>query len=284
MFMDTAVVEKKFSQMGARVKFSEPTWGRPQPFRIDIGRDKEGSFFDIQVQKEVELMVLDVQKKDKHLLLLTKDHSAKTFRGFPAEPTKGRFLCGFDERHWFTCAVPEGSTVLEAKQALKPQVLRQIEAQEGLKASRAHKRHRKLESGRKIHRQGEFMFIPEPDYQPPKGSLVIIHRHEPMSRGWRGAGNSHTAEYLYRSGGESVYVSRHAPNGFTEKQYQDWVKTHPDERYVNWERRVRNPRVLVKGKITHKEHRTLDLGEVWHRVTLNTEDLAVGARNVAFFD
>jgi hypothetical protein len=290
--MDTTV-EKKFQAMGARVKISEPknTWRTSQPFSIDIRRDKAGEFFDIQVQKEIELMVLDVQKDDRHLLLMTKNHSPILTRSgtlvSPADPQKARFLCGHDERNWFTCAVPGGaSNVFQAKQALKPVILQDIEAREGLKTSRAHKRHRKLNSGRKIHRQGEFMFIPEPGFQPPVGSLVKIWKHEPMSRGNTRVGNSHFAEYLYRSGGEKVYVaSEIAPNGFTEKEYRNWLKAHPDEKWRRFDVRVRNARVLVKGKITHKEHKTLDLGEtVWHRVAINTENLAVGARAVAFLD
>jgi hypothetical protein len=283
-------VEKKFQAMGARIKISEPrnTWRGSQPFTIDIRRDKEGEFFDIQVKKEIELMVLDVQKEDRHLLLMTKDHTPVTTRAgalvAPADPSKARFLCGHDERNWFTCAVPGGaSNVFQAKQTLKPTILQEIEAREGLKTSRAHKRHRKLNSGRKIHRQGEFMFIPEPGFQPPVGSLTIIHRHEPMSRG--NGGNSHFAEYLYRSGGEKVYVSGSiAPNGFTEKEYQAWLKANPGEKWRRFDIRVRDARVLVKGKITHKEHKTLDLGETWHRVALNTENMAIGARSVAFLD
>lgn len=277
--MDTTVVQKKFEAMGARVKFSEPHGS--QPFRINILRDKEGEFFDIQVKEEVEMLVLDVQKYDQHLLLLTKDHTTQTPKGFPAEPSKSRFLCGHDERNWFTCAVPGGaSNVFQAKQGLKPVILRDIEQKEGLKTSRAHKRHRKLNSGRKIHRQGEFMFIPEPEFQPPKGNLVIIHEHEPMSRG---RGNSHFAEYLYRSGGEKVYVSRSYPNGLVEKEYQNWLKTNPGVK-LNWSVRTRNPRVLVKGRITHKEHKTLNLGDLWHNVALNTENIAFGFQNVAFID
>jgi hypothetical protein len=285
--MNTTVIEKKFQDMGARVKITEAQdtrWQTGQPFRINIRKDKEGEFFDIQVKNEVEMLVLDVQKHDKHLLLMAKDYTNnKTRNGFPASEKvapKARFLCGHDERNWFTCAVPGGaSNVFQAKQALKPARLRDIESKEGLKTNRAQKRHRKLNSGRKIHRQGEFMFIPEYNYKPPTGSLVIIHRHEPMSRG---GGNSHFAEYLYRSGGEKVYVSRSvAPNGFTEKEYQDWLKNNPDQKWIHWEFRVRNPEVYVKGRITHKEHRTLDLGDIWHRVMLNAE---IKSNSVAFID
>jgi hypothetical protein len=284
--MDTTLVEKKFGAMGARAKISTApmTHGNPRPFSIDIRRDQEGEFFDIKAKKEIEMMILDVQKKDRHLLLLIKDHSTKTMRD--PEPEKSRFLCGHDERNWFTCAVPEGaSSVFQAKQALKPKILRDIEANEGLKTSRAHKRHRKLDSGKKIHRQGEFMFIPEEDYQPPKNSLTIIHRHEPMSRG---GGNSHFAEYLYRSGGVSVhmgsYNSQSRTVGLTDKEFEEVMKKDPNAKLARWESRVRDPQVYVKGKITHKEHRTLDLGSVWHKVLLNTENRARGFGFVAFID
>lgn len=295
--MSTTAVEKKFQALGARVKISEAQdtrWRINPPFRIDIGRDREGEFFDIQVKEEVEMLVLDAQKDDRHLLLLVRDSSPKQERDRktgelkmvkPVDPSKFRFLCGHDERNWFTCAVPGGaSSVFQAKQALKPTILRDIEVKEGLKTSKAHKRHRKLKSGRKIHRQGEFMFIPDPNYQPPKGFTAIIHKHEPMSRGNTRVGNSHYAEYLYRHGGVAVWVSRVAPNGFTETQYQDWLKNNPDQKYVSWDHRVRNPTVWAKGKITHREHKTLDLGDVWHRVVLNTETEAPGARQVAFLD
>jgi hypothetical protein len=277
--MDTAVVERKFNHIGARVKFSDlrdgRRWTTSRPFSINIGRDSEGPFFDIQARKEVEMLVLDAQKQDRHLLLMVKDQ----------KNPKSKFLCGHDERHWFTCAIPENgraSTVLEAKEALKPAALRQIEAQEGLKASRAHKRHRKLDSGRKILRQGEFMFIPEPGFQPP-GSLVSIHRHEPMSRGR--SSNPHMAEYLYRTGGETVYVSGYngeSRNGLTQKEYEEVRRKDPEIfKIYHWDIRVRNPRVLVKGKITHRDHATLNLGEIWHRVLLNAE---IQSNSVGFLD
>ena len=297
--MNSILVEKKFSTMGARAKVSEPEsnrWRTPQPFSIDIRRDKEGEFFDIKAKKEVELMILDLQKKDRHLLLLVRDHSLKEKRDKttgqlkpfkPVEPDKSRFLCGHDERNWFTCAVPEGaSSVFQAKQVLKPVALREIEAREGIKTSKAHKRHRKLDSGKKIHRQGEFMFIPEMHFQPPKDSLTVIHEHEPMRRG--GVGNSHFAQYLYRSGGVSVRVSNYNQKsrtmGLTEKEYNEALKKDPAAKMARWESRVRDPQVYVKGKITHKEHRTLDLGNIWHRVLLNTESSARGFGSVAFID
>jgi hypothetical protein len=286
---DVSVLEKKFSAMGARVKFSKPNerWNTASPFTIDIQKDSEGEFFDVRVKKEIEMMIMDLQKQDRHLLLLVKNPNGNSNFSQKDDPRRiatSRFLCGHDERHWFTCAVPGGaSTVTQAKQNLKPTELQNIEKKEGLKSNRAHKRHRKLESGRKIHRQGEFMFIPEPDFQPPESSLTVIHRREPMSRG---RGRSHFAEFLYRSGGTQVYLSSYNNKsqtiGLTEKEFK--ALRREDQRRPGWQVRQADANVWVKGKITHHEHRTVDLGSIWHRVTMNTENLAPGARQVAFLD
>lgn len=278
--MNTQTLEKRFSEIGARVKVSPPSnrWNS-RDFVIDVRRDKEGEYFDIQAKDGIDMIPLDVQKNDRHLLLMAR---------LPEAP-KAKFLCGHDERHWFTCAVPATSgipvsTVFQAKQALKPADLRELESREGLKTSRTHKRHRKLNSGKKVHRQGEFMFIPVPDFQPPKGFNALISKNEPM----RGGGtHMHWAEYLYRSGGETVYVHRiHAPNGFTKKQYDEFISKHSNTfgNVSGWRTMTRNATVYVKGRISHEEHSTVDLGDVWHRVVVNTESNASYGRAVAFLD
>jgi hypothetical protein len=235
--MNTALIEKKFTQMGARVKIQEPvrTFQQPPPFTIDIRRDSDGEFFDIRVKKEIDMMVMDVQKKDRHLLLGVKDVS----------DALGLFLCGHDERNWFTCAIPESagaSTVLQAKQALKPSILQDIERREGLKTSDAHKRHRKLKSGRKIHRQGEFMFIEDPEFKPSEEFPHVIHKNEPMSRGQ--SSKPHMAEFLYRTGGTNLHVSNYnsqTQDGLTTKQYYVLVRKDPVAKKLM-------PRYTLKGE------------------------------------
>jgi hypothetical protein len=128
------------------------------------------------------------------------------------------------------------------------------------------------------------MFVPEENYEPPKNSLTVIHRNEPMSRG---SGNSHFAEYLYRSGGVSVHVGSYNAKsrsvGLTDGEFNEVMRKDAKAKLARWEMRVRDPVVYVKGKITHKEHKTLELG-MWHKVLLNTETSARGAGFVAFFD
>lgn len=279
--MDTSVIEKKFAQMGARVKIAEPRSNRrgdTPPFSIDIRKDEEGDFFDIKIKKEIDMLVMDVKKDDRHLLLNVKN---------PENP-KAKFLCGHDERAWFTCAIPESagaSTVFQAKQALKPKILRDIERNEGIKTQNAQKRHRKLASGRKIHRQGEFMFIEDPTFKCSEKFPNIIHKNEPMSRG--GRSKPHMAEVLYRSGGTTVYVSNYnsqTQNGLSTAEYNELLRKDPVAKSVNWQTRKANAVVYVKGRITHSDHKTLELGDTWYRVELNTEGKAIAVGQVRFLD
>jgi hypothetical protein len=273
----TTTIEKKFEAIGARVKVIEP---RRDGFSIDVRRDSEGEYFELQVTKEIEMLILDAQKADRHLLLMTKVPVINR-KGDKTSEIKSKFLCGHDERHWFTCAIPESSrvtTVIGAKQALKPKELIDIESKEGVNKKNAHKRHRLLKSGKKIHRQGEFMFVPQPNFEPPKGNLTKVWKNEPM----RGGGSHfHYAEFLYRVGGRQVYVL--GSNVIEVKDYQKLLKEQPDsaKRYRSM---MADPNVYAKGKISHEEHATVNLGSVWHKVLVNTESKARARANVKFVD
>lgn len=274
-------VTKKFNQIGARVKVFHQ--GDPETLRrtpvTDIGinvlNDKEGEFFDITIENpgRLKLEVLDTQKKDRHLLLMAKTKTANN------KIRKMKFLCGYDERHFFSCAIPESagaSTVLQAKQALKPSSI--LDAERGIKRKNLHKRHKKIKNG-KIHRQGEFFFIPEPSFNPVD---EVIHKKEPMRRS--NQSKSHTAEFLIRYGGETVYVCSQHRSGLTEKEHKKLLKEDPDAKRWTWTPMTINPDVFVKGKITHSDHKTLDLGNTWHKMTLNTEDKAWASQKVTFLD
>jgi hypothetical protein len=110
--MGTEVLERRFAAIGARVNVVGSRSGAP---RIDVGLDARGEFFDIRFEgsgRLVELEVVDVDRSDRHLLLLVRDGDEKS-----------KFLCGHDERHWFVAAVPEdargGMGVATAKAALQ---------------------------------------------------------------------------------------------------------------------------------------------------------------------
>jgi hypothetical protein len=98
-----------FSRMGARVKVLDGVslesrrgtrGSREEAPRIalDLGRDKHGEYFEIRtaVGSNQDILVLDVQPRERHLLLLSRQFG--TQGQFLA---KQKFLCGHDERHWF---------------------------------------------------------------------------------------------------------------------------------------------------------------------------------------
>jgi len=254
-------VQKKFAQMGARLKVRtskrrfETLRG---DFAIDIQSDKEGEYFDLLVgNKDVDFEVIDLKAKDRHLLLHAEG----------ADKTK--YLCGHDERHWFVAGVnTSAGSVKKAKDLLKPQEVRQSQSKKRVKSKNIDKRKNKG-----FIRQGEWFFLPVDTLQV---DVKLILKSEPLQRG---RGRPHIAEELYRVGGETVHVHpRHAPNGLTPAQYgnlSDQRRKSP-----GWRVMRRNPSAYVRGKIRHPDHKTINL-KFWHKVVPNNE---TQSRNVAFLD
>jgi len=241
------------------------------------------SFLDIGPSSTLE--VLDVDKHQKHLLLLAR-----------LEEGKARFLCGHDERHWFVAALPEdqpAKNIAEAFEALKPEVVRSAERNLRVRDKQKRRNDARL-------RQGEWFFIPAPEFHP-KDTLIL--RNEPMGRmrNGRWLGRPHYAEELVRTGGEQVWVptlswnqGRNIPGGqralqnivgtgLTDQEYAQFLNEHPDGRSWSWTPYRRNPDVYVRGTIRHPDHKTLTL-RTWHRVIQNTEPRARAMANVAFID
>ena len=93
--MTTEALCRHFSRMGARLKIQVPGARQREKIRIDIGRDRDGEFFDLRCLAGIEPEVLQVVPPARHLLLIVRDGQAKN-----------KFLLGHDERHWFVAAVP----------------------------------------------------------------------------------------------------------------------------------------------------------------------------------
>jgi hypothetical protein len=265
--MSHAILEKKFAMMGARLRVS-PVQRRD--FRIDVRTDHHGEYFDLEVDSQTveDLHALDVQPDERHLLLMARVRAAAS------NVQKQKFLCGHDERAWFVAAVPgdTASTVRTAMEALKPRWLSVRQAQLGIPF--AQRNRRKNEA---FIRQGEWFFIPAPELKV--SGLSVLH-NEPIRCG---RGKPHMCEFLYRTGGELVYVSSEAPNGVTEAQFRKLARRQSDFRKSAWRSMRRNMETYVKGRIRHPDHRTILL-PVWHRVVMNSEFQAPGMRNVAFLD
>jgi hypothetical protein len=252
--MENQLLERAFEKMGARVRVEEPRSSRflrsTGGVRLDIRRDKKGEYFLVSkpTADRTELVVLDVQPEDRHLLLLTRDGKKKA-----------RFLAGHDERHWFVAAIPEAtpiSTVRAAKAALKPKPVQEVPAG--------------------VIRQGEWFFVPR--LEEKIDEKLILH-NEPLTRGARS--KPHRCQDLVRVGGVTVYVNSKHPNGLPEREY---AKLDAQAKKLGmWRVMRRDARVFVRGRIRHSDHKTVIL-RGWHEVLMNTEHQSLAMQHVAFLD
>ncbi|HEU4711661.1 MAG TPA: hypothetical protein VFS76_08860 [Pyrinomonadaceae bacterium] len=254
-----------FRRMGARVRVRDVLRPRERA-GVDIRSDDRGEFFDIAVDRidPAEYQVIDIRPEARHLLLM-----ARTDKG------KQKFLCGHDERHWFVCAVPgtSVSNVKGAMEALQPPLVR-WSVHRRLKRIKNRLRRR----NEAFVRQGEWFFISAPFLTVNE---KLIRKNEPISRG--NGGKPHMCQYLYRTGGQAVFVCSRYPRGVSPAEYRRLLLENEDARRWNWSSRVVDATVYVRGRVSHPDHKTVLLNE-WHRVAMNTERLAPGAKHVVFLD
>ena len=260
--MDIELLQKHFGKIGARVKVSEAReirW-RGSNAGIDIGSDHKGEYFDFRVNSEDDYRVLDLRAEQRHLLLMS-------------EPRKAKFLCGFDERHWFVCAVPSATNVRTALESLQPPEVRwAVNAQ----VKRVKNRFRRRNEA--FVRQGEWFFLPASWLAVDP---VLALKNEPLSRG---AGSKpHMCQYLYRTSGEVVMVCDQYPRGVPPVKYGRILQSNSKAKDWNWRQMRRNSAVFARGRVWHPDHKTIVLDD-WHRVLMNTEHLAPGRGSVVFLD
>jgi hypothetical protein len=264
-------IAEQFAKMGARAKIRLGS-----ELKLDVLTDKDGEYFDIQT-RDAEVSVLNVDKPGRHLLLQTRQNNdgvslAATVRKGGESFNTQKFLCGHDERHWFVATVnPSAGTVAKAKAALKPRVVRDQEGKVGVAKGKRNRRHNKASQ-----RQGEWFFMPQGSFKPPEKAIIL--KNEPFTRG--GGSKNHYAEFCYRSGGESVWVSSEYPNGIDEKTYSNLMKNNPAAKKYHFRNMRRGAAMYVKGKISHADHKTLVLKE-WCLVVMNNESRS---SQVAFLD
>jgi len=277
--MDTTVLKRHFARIGAELDVNilpplrNTRWRSPnQEFALDIVRKnhsvrKNGAeIFQLDIREDIlpfaELIPLNVRLDLRHLLLLLKRED---------NGSKEKFLCGHDERHWFVAAVHTGAVdVNSAMETLKPDIARASQVRQNVRPQAWNKRHN---SG--FIRQGEWFFIPRPNFAPP--AMANILRNEPIRLGSRKA---HIVEEIYRTGGETVYVSTYAPNGISTAQYQRLIAGNAKAANAQWRVMQRNPEVYARGRVRHPDHATIVL-PFWHRVAANGEPRS---ERVAFLD
>ena len=266
-------LERAFETIGARLRVEQPrrVWGvAVGGYALDIGHDRDGQFFALRGDEDslarVEFFLLNKQKDDRHLLLLAKSEEGAR---------KDKFLCGHDEREWFVAAIPgNASTVSQAKEALKPAMVREAQARKRLNARQASQRHNAA-----FRRQGEWFFVPVEKSLAVDPKLIL--RWEPISRG--GGSKPHYVEQVFRTGGETVFVSQKHPQGLTQQQYKNLLQRTPAARHLGWRQMRRNPGVYARGAVRHPDHATIVLHDS-HQVAMNQEHLAPSKSNLAFLD
>lgn len=266
--MDTILLRKNFERIGARVQLRPAIINlyRRELAGIDISSDHKGEYFDIRLGKDdqVDYEVVDVRPDLRHLLLMAR-----------RDYEKQKFLCGHDERHWFVCAVPGDSVsnVISAMEALQP---REVKRAVNRRVKRVKDRLRRRNKA--FVRQGEWFFLRE-EMSPVDPKVVL--KNEPLSRG--GGSKSHMCEYLFRMGGEMVWVSPRHPQGISEASYRKLLPALSRRESWGFKQMMREPRVYVRGRVCHPDHKTIVLDD-WHRVLMNTEREAPGATKVVFLD
>lgn len=257
--MTITELEKKFAEMGARIKmvraenrlvahrrFRLATQRRRDPgYDIDViqARRSADESFVIRARTSINPIVLNAEPRQRHLLL---------------QVGAERYLCGHDERHWFVAGVPSSATtVRNAILALRPEDVEQPRGREQLFKRRT----------KSCVRQGEWFFVPVPDLQVPAN---LILKHEPIRRG---RNQPHICQELYRTGGETVVVCSHHPNGITlaEWEKQGGLTAHRKaRRYCAPLTMQRKATAYVRGTVRHPDHATIVL-HGWHRVVGNLE-------------
>ena len=120
--------------------------------------------------------------------------------------------------------VPEkasGGSVVTAKEALKPDLVRNREEEKRCKRQRRLRRKTDF-----YIRQDEPFDLPTPDV---KISDELILPREPIRPG---RGKPHTCDELYQHGGITVYVCWRRPNGSNVEEYRKLLRSNPNA--VKW--------------------------------------------------
>lgn len=249
-------------------------------YALDVIEERRNERYALILREDeapqLEFVPLDVQPNLRHLLLMVRKVDED---GVAVGTQKSKFLCGHDERHWFV-AVPDNSVslVTEAMEALKPVGLARMQHRIGVRSKDWNRR-----KNAAFLRQGEWFFLPRPDFSPPANAVVL--QDEAIRRG--DGGKPHMVENLMRFGGEEIWVCPQRPNGLTPPQYRKLLSQNPDATGWSWRVMRRNMAVYARGKVRHADHATILL-PFWHQVVMNTESIVTASgrvsNNVAFID
>ena len=270
--MDEFSLKRQFESIGASLKFqtlpqlARNRQGRVLTYLLNVEAGPQGEVFTFAcrptAREKLVVQAIDIRPREEHLLLLVR-----------LLEQKDRFLCGHDERHWFVAGLPENGTirnVLDALEALKP-----AGVLASLQQERVPRKYTNRRRNRGFYRQGEWFFVPRPDFVPEHAAWIL--HNEPIRRG---RSKPHFVEELCRLGGETVYVCEAYPNGLTEDEYRQMLGRKPHAKAWVWRTMRRNMRVFARGRVRHPDHKTLFLPG-WYEVLVSPERTD---ERVAFLD
>ena len=232
--MTPELLRRRFREIGAPLVVADLGQdGRPF-FRIGLTRTHRLERFSAEMAGSA--LSIDVPDLDagRRLLLLRASWPDPFGREID-----NRYLCGFDERHWFTAAIPESSdvqatTVTAAQEALKPQAARLSQSAHRVPARLLNER-----DNPGFIRQGEWFFVPRPEVS---FDIRRVRRNAALQRGY--FGQPHVVQYLV---GDS----------------------EPDS-WRGWRPRESRQPLYARGTVRHRDHRTIRL-PFWHEVELSLE-------------
>jgi len=278
--MNKDLIKRGIEKMGANVAFTGLHSFRRSAldFDIDVVEDKKkGSFFSFGVADEDvfnDFTILDIDPKDRHLLLMKKEKIMARDGKNVMDMIKHRLLLGHDERDWFCAAVPgNASTIQQAKDELRPDA-----ATHSIK-KRGKIKNRNKRKNKGFKRQGEWFFIPTNLNLDDE----IIHSNEPIVR--TGGGKPHIVSEIVRMGGHTVYTHPLFEGEIGQEQYSEIMKdpTTDSTHKIGWQTWTRDATVYGRGTVRHPDHKTIKLPG-WHLILANLEDKTPLRRNLTFLD
>lgn len=264
--MNIEALTRQFARIGASLEVAELPSVRGRAgatnFSLDIREAGRKEFYLLEVAKPaietLDFQVLNSRPDLRHLVLMGRNEPSQGIS------TKEKFLCGHDERHWFVAGLPGATAVVDvvsAMESLKPR-----EAAEAQRRLRVRPQDRNKRHNAGFIRQGEWFFVPEPQFRPRSTDIVL--RNEPLSRG---AGSKpHMVTELLRRGGELVYVNTRTQVMLNVDQFRRAVRAGTIRNTHEWVDRRLTAFVYVRGKVSHADHKTIEL-QGWHRVAMNRE-------------
>lgn len=257
--LNKAELEKSFSKIGAKLEVISSRWNQGKTgFQFYRKNNTKDTF--VLILKEdnqlVDVKVIDINVRIKHLVIMFNSYS-KTLK----QKIKVKYLCGLNEKQYFAAPILSGNFgpgVEGAMHSLRPKNITK-----NLNMKRENRTNSRM-TGEYI-RQGEFFFVPYPEFSPLDG---IYHKNHSLVSP---KSNKHICEELVRVGQKTMY------DAGTSKMLtaEEFAALPPEQKkYPNYKREVRIPgRIFVRGYVRHEEHRTIYLQD-WHEVFRNTSNEA----------